>query len=136
MILRSRNRDRRPGASRKERVLHGRRIEDDEVVAAGARDVVELLRRHVLVVRREAVGDVLVDVVVEDPAPCRVVGRHARDQALERRARVEHQCVQLPGCGAEIDPHFVVPEPLETERVREPPRRIDRQHEHARPRAA
>ena len=118
-------------------VAGGWRVDDDQVVAAVRVQVVEPLHRDVVVALHEPGGDVLVQAVVEDPVRGLLVGRVAQHEVVPGRLRVEHRGEQLaarlePGGAQRLvgDAALDVAERLETERVGEPPRRVDGEHEH------
>ena len=124
------------GASRKSSALRaGRRVEDEQVEAAFAVQLEELLHRHVLLRAGQRVGDLLVDAVVEDAVARLLVGGLAGDQLVEGRLRVEHH---RPELALHLDPLLreerrvdllgLVAELLQAERVGEALRRVDRQH--------
>src|SRR5215218_8558549 len=120
-----------------DRVPGRRGVDDDEVVPTGGVDVEQPLHRDVVVALHESPRDVRVQAVLEDPVGGLLVGCVAEHELVPRSLGVEHGGVQLaarfePGCLERLDRDRLldVPEVLEAQRVREPARRVDREHEH------
>ena len=114
-----------------------RRVDDDEVVRPGGVDLEQSLHRDVVVALDEARREVGVQAVLEDPVRRHFVGRVPEDQLVPRALGVEHRRVQLaprfePRSPDELigHPSFGVADAVEPERAREPPRGIDREHQH------
>ena len=78
-----------------ERVPGRRGVDDDEVEAAFLVQLVQLLHRHVFLRAAERARDVAIEAVVENALRLLGIGGVLGDEVVERRLRVEHQCVQL-----------------------------------------
>ncbi len=125
-----------------ERVLRGRRVDDDQVEIAPLRQFEDLLHRRVLGAARERVGDVLIDAVAEDALASFLGVGEARDQFVEGAFHVEHQRSE-PSLGRHAqrgealarEIGRLVAEFGDAERVGETARRVDRQHGRAAPEA-
>ena len=116
----------------RQRVARRRRVDDHEVEVARRVEVVELFHREVLVAVHEAARDVLVQRIGEHRVASGGVGRMAADEFVPAGLRVEHRRPQLAAQWhrrVRRHPHRRVPERRETERGRQPARRIDGQHE-------
>ncbi len=110
---------------------------DDEVVLATGVDLVEALHRDVVVALHEPAGDVVVHPVVEDAVRGRLVGCVPQHELVPRPLGVEHRGPQLaagldPELGVRVERHAPrhVAERLEAERVGQPLRGVDGEHEH------
>ena len=119
-----------------ERVAGRRRVQHQQVVAALLEELVQLLGRHVLLRARDRVGQLLIDAVVEDPVTRLLVGRVALHEVVEGALGVDHHGPQLPlHLDALVSESRRVHKPLlvaqlgQSERVRQPFRRVDGQHQ-------
>ena len=120
-----------------EGVAGGRGVDHDQVVGAGAVDLVEPLHGDVLVALHEAAGDVLVQGVLEDASGGDAVGRVAADQLVPRLAGVEHGRPQLaPRLHPRLLDHVVghprlgVAQRFQPQGVGQPAGGIDGEHQH------
>ena len=78
-----------------QRVARRRRVEDDDVEAPRAVELVELGHRGELLRAGDRSGELLVDAVGEDLVARALVGRQALDELVERPLGVEHHRPQL-----------------------------------------
>ena len=114
------------------------RVDDDQVEPAGGVQLVEAFHRQVVVAVDEAAGDVLVERVGEHGGAHLGVGRMPPDQFVPPGLGVEHRRPQLAAwfdaVGGELlgrhQPGFVA-DRSDAERVGQPARRVDGEHEHA-----
>ena len=118
-------------------VAGGRRVHDDQVVAARRVDLVEPLHGDVVVALDELAGDVLVERVGQDGVAGLVVGGVGAHQVVPRLLGVEHGRPQLapgldPGGGEQLvgHPGLDVAELLEAQGAGQPPGRVDGEHQH------
>ena len=125
------------GVEEVERVARRWRVHHDEVVLPLAVDLVEPLHGDVVVRLHEPARDVLVQRVGQNLLAGLGVGRMAADEVVPALLGVEHGRPQLtprvgrrPGEHLVGDADFVVPDPLQPQRVGQPARRVDREHQH------
>jgi hypothetical protein len=127
-------------AGRREKVEAARgrrRVEDDEVHVRVDRVLVQRLDAHVLEDAGQRVDEAGIETVLVD-APERVGARHAREEALERRLRVDLEGEELPLARQARHAHgdgLSAPAAcrVEVEGLREAPRRVDGEDERAPP---
>ncbi len=112
-----------------------RRVDDDQVEAAGVVQLVQLLHRHVFLRATHRARNVAIEGVAEDALRLDIVGRVARDEFVERRLRVEHHRRESTvGRGitrrpaSPVDLTRLVRQRADAECVGEPARGIDRHH--------
>ncbi len=120
-----------------EGVAGGGRVHHDQVVDAGAVDLVQALHGDVLVAGREPPGDVQVERVLQDARHRRRVGGVAADEVVPGLLGVEHRRPQLaPGLHAGRlhhrvgDAHLGVAELLHAEGVGQPAGGVDGEDQH------
>ena len=92
-----------------EGVARRRRVEDEQVVAPGGVDLVELLHRHVLLGAGERRGELLVDAVVQDPVAALGIRSVLADDVVEGLLRVEHHRPELAAARARPRPRRRAP---------------------------
>ena len=107
-------------------VARGRRVEDDDVAARIAMQLVELGDGGELLRAGHRAGQLAVDAVAQDVARGALVRRQQLDEVVERALRVELHRPQLAREVDALDAVRLVAELLEPERRREPPRGVDR----------
>jgi hypothetical protein len=118
-----------------DRVSRRGRVDDDQVVLAARVEVEEALHRDVVVALHEARRDVVVQAIVEDAVGGRLIRCVPQHEFVPGALRVEHGGVELPArflarVRRQIDAALDVAERLDAERVGEPARGIDCEHEH------
>ena len=115
-----------------DRVPRRRRVDDDQVPLAARPQLVQPLDRHVLLRAGQRTGDAAVDRVGEDRLRPLLVAGPVDDHPVERATRASSICAHSEPVAAGGTDHLarlVRPGAVDAERVGEPPRRVDGDHD-------